>query len=146
MYQPAEWRLISFNFGLHNLNNGSAEEGAYEAALVAFTARLRRTPSKLVFVATTPFMPLRYYGNTAVEDLNAIAARVMAAAGVPYADLYKHITARCGDVYTACDICDNEAVLWPPGAPAGSHCGYHYTAAGYTYIAAFLSGVYAALL
>lgn len=71
---------------------------------------------------------------------------VCGAAGVPFADLYSHITARCGATYKACDICDNEAVLWPPGAPPGSHCGYHYTPAGYSYISEFLSGVYASLI
>lgn len=87
-YQPAEWHGISYNYGLHDLQNTTANYVAYEAALVNFTARLQRTTSKLLYISTTPQMQFRWFGNTAVEDLNAIAKRVTAAAGIPYVDLY----------------------------------------------------------
>ena len=91
-------------------------------------------------------MQQQWFGNNAVTDLNAIAKRVTAAAGIPYADLYSHITARCGERYTSCDICDNEASGWPPGSPIGAHCGYHYTSAGYDYIVEFLGPIFKELL
>ena len=87
-YQQANWTAITYNFGLHDLVNTSANYVAYEAALTNFTARLQRTGSRLLYIATTPQMQQQWYGNTAVTDLNAIAKRVTAAAGVPYADLY----------------------------------------------------------
>jgi len=141
MYAPAKWDLITFNFGLHDLGGTDG----YESALVNFTRRLTATGAKLAFVSTTPFMPDHYHGNTIVEQLNAIAQRVVAAAGVPYLDLYHHVTAYCGANYTACDICDDESSLWPAG-PAGAHCGYHYTAAGYSYLSEFLSAALVGLL
>ena len=119
---------------------------APEAALTAFTSRLQRTGSKLLFVATTPEMQQEWYGNLGVPALNAVARRVMGAAGVPYADLYAHITARCGERYYTCDICDDESAGWPPGAPPGATCGAHYTAAGYAYIVDFLAPIVAGLL
>ena len=97
-------------------------EKEYEEALVNFTQRLLKTGSKLLFVSTSPFMPDHYYGNLVVEDLNAIAQKVMATYNIPYADTYHHITAYCGDNYTSCDICDNETTQWPPSAPPGRTC------------------------
>ena len=70
----------------------------------------------------------------------------MAAAGIPYADLYSHITARCGALYYNCSICDDESAGWPKGSPAGSRCGYHYTPEGYAYIVEFLGPIVKALL
>ena len=148
MWQPAAWSLISFNFGLHDLDNSTAAEALYAAALANFTSglKIKQPQAKLVYISTTPFMPQEYYGNMAVVDLNAIAQRIMAANGIPYLDLYHHITARCGARYSACDICDDEPAAWPTGAPPGSHCGYHYTPAGYAYITAFLAPAFRALL
>jgi hypothetical protein len=102
-YQEANWTVVTFNFGLHDLDNSTANYAAYEEALTNFTARLQQQQqqnnggSKLLYVATTPMMELQWYGNNAPTDLNAIAQRVMTAAGVPYADLYSHITAYCGE-------------------------------------------------
>jgi hypothetical protein len=145
-YQAAPWTLITFNFGLHDLYNTSANYAAYEAALSNFTARLKQTSSKLLYVATTPQMAQQWYGNEAVLQLNAIASRVTAAAGIPFADLYSHVTKRCGAMYTNCSICDDESSQYPPGAPPGSHCGYHYTAEGYEYLVDFLAPIVANLL
>lgn len=146
LYEEANWTLISFNFGLHDLYNDSKSEAEYEVALTNFTNRLLKTSSKLVFISTTPYMPYRYYGNTVVEDLNAIAQRVVSKVGIPYADLYHHITAYCGAVYSFCDICDNESSFWPANSPPGANCGYHYTDSGYAYISEFLSPIFAGIL
>ena len=145
MYQAADWSLITFNFGLHDLTNTSSNYIAYEAALTNFTARLQQTRSKLLYISTTPMMELQWFGNEAPTDLNAIAKRVMAKAGVPYADLYSHITAFCGERYSACTLCDEEP--WKEkDAPPGAHCGYHYTPQGYAYIVEFLGPLIASLL
>jgi hypothetical protein len=144
-YQAANWTVITFNFGLHDLDNSTENYAAYEAALANFTARLQQTGSELLYVSTTPMMELQWYGNNAPTDLNAIARRVMAAAGVPYADLYSHITSYCGARYSACDLCDNEP--WHEhDAPPGAHCGYHYSDKGYAYIVEFLAPLVNALL
>ena len=79
-------------------------------------------------------------------ELNTIAKRIMTTADIPYADLYSHITAYCGDIYYKCDICDNESAGWPKGSPPGAICGYHYTAAGYAYIVDFLGPIVAKLV
>jgi hypothetical protein len=145
MYKPASWSVITYNFGLHDLDNSTANYLAYEAALTNFTARLQQTGSKLLFISTTPMMEVQWFGNNAPVDLNAIAKRVTAAAGVPFADLYSHITAFCGERYAACALCDDEP--WrEPGAPPGAHCGYHYTPQGYAYIVEFLAPLVAALV
>jgi hypothetical protein len=114
-YKPAHFDLISFNFGLHDLDNSTANYAAYEAALTNFTLRLKLTASKLLFISTTPQMQVQWFGNNAPTELNAIAKRVVTAAGIPYADLYGWIVKRCGEKYYSCDICDNEP--WPPSPP-----------------------------
>ena len=137
----AQWNLISFNFGLHDLGGTDG----YESALTNFTARLLRTGAKLAFVSTTPFSEAARqwmgHGGAAAEgcpplllqcrttttgtrssssstssrSVRAPAAAgvdfqqtvspplagVTAAAGVPYLDLYHHITAYCGANYSS---------------------------------------------
>ena len=148
MYEEARWDVITYNFGLHNIGpgaNNSANYAMYEAALTNFTARLMQTGAKLLYVATTPQMQEEYFGNLAVPALNDVARSVTAAAGIPFADLYSHVTARCGERYFACDICDDESAGWPPGSPPGAICGYHYTAVGYAYLVDFLAPIVAGL-
>jgi hypothetical protein len=90
-------------------------------------------------------MPQEFYGNECVPELNAIAKKIMAAHSIPYADVHSWILKKCGGTYSACPLCDNEP--WKnPGAPAGAHCGYHYTLAGYEYIVEFLAPIYKAQL
>ena len=96
MYTPANWDLISFNFGLHNLDNHTESEDTYSELLAKFTDRLLLTKSKLVYVTTTPFMPDQLFGNNVVQDLNARARAIMAARGVPVADLYQHVIDKVG--------------------------------------------------
>jgi len=147
-YRVADWDVITFNFGLHNIGpgaNNSANYAMYEAALTNFTARLQQTSAKLLYILTTPQMQEEWFGNDAVQGLNDVARRVMGAASIPVADLYSHVTARCGERYYACDICDDESAGWPAGSPPGAICGYHYTAAGYAYLVEFLAPIVAGL-
>lgn len=96
-------------------------------------------------------MPARYFGDMVVEDLNAIAQRIMAANGIRYADTYSAIVNNCthGDgsgKYYSCDLCDSEPSVWPAGAPAGAHCGYHYTPQGYDLIVSVLAPILTEML
>lgn len=136
MYEPARWDGIVFNFGLHDLDNSTQNEAFYAAALTNFTSRLRaaQPQAKLAFVTTTPFMPLRWFNNMVVEDLNRIARGIMGPLGIPVIDTYSAVIAHCGEVYNHCDICDQEPSQWPHG-PAGAFCGYHYVPAGWELLA-----------
>ena len=132
MYQESEWSGILFNFGLHDLTADTPENRAsYAAGLFNFTTRLiaAQPRAKLAFV-TTPFMPMRFYNNTIVEDNNAAARAIMAPLGIPVIDTYDAVTAHCGAVYSSCDICDDEPNAWPAGSPPGAHCGYRAGAGG----------------
>lgn len=141
MYESVQWDLISFNFGLHNLDNSTGAEDRYSALLTRFTDRLLQTHSKLVFVTTTPYMPDRLAGNRVVEELNARATAIMRTRGIMVADLYQHVISLCGPLYKNCSICDNEY-----NNKTGVTCGYHYTKDGYDYLAAFLAPIYASLI
>lgn len=103
--QRVKWDVITFNFGLHDLTNSSHCEALYRAQLANVTSRLVDVGAKLLYVTTTPFMPLRTQGNTVVEDMNAIAREVVGAHSIPIVDLYKVVTDTCGAVYTNCSIC-----------------------------------------
>ena len=87
--ETVKWDVITFNFGLHDLTNGSHCEGLYTDQLSNVTARLVALKTKLLYVTTTPFMPLRLQGNTVVEDMNKIARDIMAPHNIPVVDLYK---------------------------------------------------------
>ena len=63
--EMVQWDLITFNFGLHDLTNSSHCEGLYAQQLANITKRLVALNTKVMFVTTTPFMPLRTKGNTA---------------------------------------------------------------------------------
>jgi len=143
MYQNASWDLISFNFGLHNLNNATSAEEVYEELLGNFTMTLRTQQPKaqLVYVTTTPQMQYRYLGNMVVEDLNRRARTVMSGHAIPVLDLYQRVIDKCGAVYKNCSICDDEY-----NPQTGITCGYHYNAAGWEYLGEFLAPLYRKML
>jgi hypothetical protein len=85
------------------------------------------TKSKLLYVATTPFMPYATKGDPIVQELNAAALAITKARGIPYVDLYARVVAKCGATYVSCPIC------------AKDPCAYHYTPDGYDWIAAPLA-------
>ena len=127
----AKWDLIFFNSGLHNLDNSTQGLAAYSSQLGQIVAGLKRLQPQatLVWGTTTPFMPDKTAGNFAVEQQNAIAAKIMAANRIPSVDLYARVIARCGELYKKCEICDDESRFHP-----GVYCGYHYTGEGFEYI------------
>ena len=138
-----KWDLITFNFGLHDLCSpnpikptlcSKAKQarclGLYKEQLKNITGRLLATGAKLLYVTTTPFMPLRLHNDTVVESLNSEASAIMHQHSIPVVDLYEVVTKTCGEVYVNCSIC-----LHQP-------CWYHYNASGY----AKLSGALAAAI
>jgi lysophospholipase L1-like esterase len=125
--QPVKWDLITFNFGLHDMTDGTRCEGLYKDQLTNITRRLASLGTKVLFVTTTPFMPLRTQNNTVVEDMNAIAKAVVAPYAAGMVDLYSTVTAKCGAVYTNCSICDQEP------------CKFHYNADGWNELAAVVA-------
>jgi hypothetical protein len=48
---------ISFNFGLHDLSNKTADVETYSKQLGAIADRLLKTKAKLLYLMTTPMMP-----------------------------------------------------------------------------------------
>eukprot|EP01079_Euglenida_sp_SAG-EU17-18_P009114 gene9115-1637_t len=115
--QRVKWDLITFNFGLHDMTNTSQCEDLYRSQLTNITTRLRATGAKLLYLTTTPYMPLRQKGNMVVEQMNNIARSVVAG-HAQIVDLYKTVTDTCGAVYNDCPICR----MHP--------CSYHYNDQG----------------
>ena len=124
-------------------------EGGY---CYSFTGEMRETTlpdGSTIYGAvqsfTIPPVVSTYQATGVTSSSASLSGSVTAAAGVPFADLYSHITAFCGERYAACALCDDEP--WrEPGAPPGAHCGYHYTPQGYAYIVEFLAPLVAALV
>jgi acyl-CoA thioesterase-1 len=108
-----KWDLIHFNFGLGDLvhrapgmksfRTMSKEVGGiratspadYEKNLTALVKRLQATGAKLIWASTTP---IRSEANGLFEPgseigSNAIAAKVMAANGVPVNDMHSAVSA-----------------------------------------------------
>ncbi len=96
-----KWDVIHFNFGLHDAKlppEGArhAPPAQYEKNLRQLVVRLKATGAKLIWANTTPvpnggnLAPNRRFGS--VDEYNAIAARVMAEAGVVINDLNASIT------------------------------------------------------
>lgn len=139
---PAHYDAISFNFGLHDLGNKPSDIATYTKQLEAIADRLLKTKSKLLYLMTTPMMPgccagaallpsgegapvpscaigkSHYRCDSVVVQLNAAAAKVMAARSIPTLDLHKTVTDVCAPqpphIYTNCTICRMEP------------CSYHY--------------------
>jgi lysophospholipase L1-like esterase len=140
-WELAKWDYILFNFGLHDLTQSDSNKEFYRSGLTNFTSNLqvKQPQAKLVYVTTTPFMPLRYYNNSIVEDLNEIAGTIMNAQSIPIIDTYDAVINVCGKVYSQCSLCDSEPSAWPPNAPPGAFCGYHYTPAGWQLLGSVIS-------
>eukprot|EP00039_Didymoeca_costata_P028140 m.20125 g.20125 ORF g.20125 m.20125 type:complete len:268 (-) comp6757_c0_seq2:153-956(-) len=117
--QPIKWDLITFNFGLHNLeDNTTAGLANYTSELLNITNRLINQGAKMLYVSTTPFMPLATTGDMVVEMLNEKAAGIMQEKNISVVDMYDVVTGHCGKIYKDCDICR----MHP--------CSYHYNSEG----------------
>jgi hypothetical protein len=99
--QPAQYDLISFNYGVHDVDySGYNEEyvplALYESNIRAVKKTLLATGAKVVFQASTP-VEYNLTTNSRILAYNAAAKKVMAEAPTAaYNDLYKTITDICG--------------------------------------------------
>lgn len=105
----AEWDVIHFNFGLHDMkhidpNTGKnstnlshpqqAKPEQYEENLKEIVAKLKKTGAKLIFATTTPYpeklgKQMRSPGMP--EIYNDVALRIMKKEGVQVNDLYSFV-------------------------------------------------------
>lgn len=118
----SKWDVIHFNFGLHDLvymgPDGarlvdSKTPGAkhqvpldeYEKNLTQIVSKLKATGAKVIWCNTTP-VPEGTGGRIADEAIqfNAVAAKVMEAAGVPTNDLHSHAKAKLAEVQLPANV------------------------------------------
>ncbi len=118
----SKWDVIHFNFGLHDLvyfgpdgkrvtdpkTPGSRHQvplPEYEKNLTKIVERLKATGAKVIWCNTTP-VPEGTGGRIADEAIqfNAVAAKVMEAAGVPTNDLHSHAKAKLAEVQLPANV------------------------------------------
>ena len=97
------WRVISFNWGLHDLKLQDGRPCVpverYRANLRAIVRELRSTAARLVWATTTPVPPGDLFPPRNPEDVpryNAAGLEVMQQEGVPVIDLYPLCVPRLG--------------------------------------------------
>ena len=96
------WRVIHFNFGLHDLRimetgQHQVELPAYEDNLRAMVGRLKQTGAKLIWATTTPVpvgkvSPARNAAD--VIEYNLAARRIMLENGIEIDDLFTLVLPR----------------------------------------------------
>ena len=101
-----KWKVITFNFGLHDLKimeNGEHQVGLaqYEKNLDAIATRLKKTGARLLFVTTTPvpegkLNPLRKPGDEVL--FNEAALRVVKKHKIPVVDLYSFAKPKLAEI------------------------------------------------
>jgi len=108
------WKIVHFNFGLHDTNADNSEEyvplAEYTTNLETLITRLNTTGAKLIYATTTP-VPHNGIFNTTfdwvgnVNSYNAAALGVMKQHSIPIDDLFSAVTAVCGvPPYQNCSI------------------------------------------
>jgi len=137
LQQPYKADIILFNWGLHNVNNGTVpgQNGPpifYTPQLEQITQQLatyaKEKNIKLLWATTTP-VPYDTTLNEVVVSHNVAASNIMIKYGIPQVDLYAQVIKFCGPVpYWNCAISLNRQ-----GAP-----NVHYNQQGYEYLASFL--------
>jgi len=111
---PVPWKIIHFNFGLHDTNADNPEEYVplpqYTTNLQTIIGKLSATGAKLVYATTTP-VPHNGIFNTSfdwvanVNSYNEAATTVMNQNSIPIDDLYSAVVAVCGTPpYQNCSI------------------------------------------
>jgi len=107
-----KWRVITFNFGLHDLKimeNGKHQVSVadYEKNLETIASRLKKTGARLLFVTTTPvpegkLSPMRIPGDEVV--FNEAALRVMKKHKIPVVDLYAFAKPRLAEIQGTANV------------------------------------------
>ena len=98
------WDVIHFNFGIHDRRTLPAD---YESRLETIVERLKETGAKLIWASSTPIPSDWKEGpemKTALEEKNAIAARVMKKHGVEIDDLFSYITPHLSETQNPKDV------------------------------------------
>jgi lysophospholipase L1-like esterase len=119
---PGPWKVITFNFGLHDLKLDTGphqvEIPQYEANLTIIVDALRKTGAKLIWVTTTP-VPIGKLNpkreRTDVPLYNQAAARVLKGRVDAVCDLYTTVLPREPELQLKENV--------------------HFTAAGYDFLA-----------
>ena len=98
------WDVIHFNFGIHDRVTKPED---YTARLTTIIERLKKTGAKLIWAATTPIPPDTKDGPSAtkaIEEKNALAAKLMQEQGVAIDDLFTFITPHLAKVQNPADV------------------------------------------
>ena len=98
------WDVIHFNFGIHDRRTPVAD---YESRLETIVKRLKKTGAKVVWASSTPIPADWKEGpkiKTALEEKNAIAARVMKKHDVEIDDLFTFITPHLSETQNPKDV------------------------------------------
>jgi hypothetical protein len=138
---PLKYDVISFNFGIHDVDYGGARDNdayaeewvplpLYEANVRAIKRTLQATGAQVVFQSSTP-VPYNLTTNARIVACNAAAKAVMAEApAAAFSDAYGAVVAVCGEPpYNA------------PNYPASPKCaiadynGVHYQTGGWQLLA-----------
>ena len=108
----ANWDVIHFNWGIHDLKfmpdgKRQVEPADYEKNLRALVEKLKATGAKLIWATTTPIpdgelTPPRSFGK--VPEYNEIARRVMSENGVAVDDLNAAITPHLAEMQNPKDV------------------------------------------
>jgi len=123
------WDLITFNFGLHSLDNPPTTEtetiANYTRELRYIASRLISRSKRVLWVTTTPVPynvtqgPKRH--NADVRRYNQAASTVMRAANITQCDAYTAIMSHCNatsgppdDTYLSCPLQDAGGVHFQP--------------------------------
>ena len=101
-----KWKVITFNFGLHDLKimeNGEHQVGLaqYKKNIEAIATRLERTGARLLYVTTTPvpegkLNPMRKPGDEVL--FNEAALTVMKSHKIPVVDLYSFAKPKLAEI------------------------------------------------
>lgn len=140
---PLKPDLIWFNFGMHDyvtacqegygcVPGQSGNTTVYPSELLNITLRLKayseQTGSKLLFALTTPMLCNATIDNVIENTLNTAATQIMQSNNIPFIDLHKAITDKCG--LAPQPSCFNINGCWCPHCPGA---GYEWL--GSTFIA-----------
>lgn len=107
-----KWRVITFNFGLHDLKimeDGKHQVGidVYAKNLDSIATRLEKTGARLIYVTTTPvpegkLSPPRKPGDEV--EYNAAALKVMKKHKIPVVDLYGYAKPRLAEIQNPANV------------------------------------------
>lgn len=99
-----KWDVIHFNFGIHDRATPVAD---YEQRLEQIITRLKTTGAKVIWASTTPIPPDTKDGpkaSLAIEEKNAIAAKLAAKHGIAVDDLFAFVTPQLATVQNPKDV------------------------------------------